>query len=117
MICLQIHYMYGALFKQQARHLRQWIEDDEASGPKPVKQDFIVSVMFWTSTPSVSPVSTGLHRAACLSHVVALRSASVWNVARACPAQCKLCQAHNVACFMTCWLFLPLGSHTYPRHS
>ena len=68
--CLQIHYMYGALFKQQSRHLRQWIEDDEASGPKPVKKDFIVSVMFWTSTPFVSPASPTMHWPACLPHAV-----------------------------------------------
>ena len=54
---LQIHYMYGALFRQQTQHLRQWIEADEASGPKPVKLDFIVSVMFWTPTPYVSQAS------------------------------------------------------------
>ncbi len=75
--------MYGALFRQQSQHLRQWIEDDEASGPKAVKLDFIVSVMFWTATPYVSQASTNMHRAACLLHAVdaALQCAAVKPVA------------------------------------
>ncbi len=53
----QVHYMYGATFGQQSKHLRLWIEEDEASGPKPAKLDFMVSVMFWIALPYVSQVS------------------------------------------------------------
>ena len=58
--CLQIHYMYGATFGQQTKHLREWIEADEAAGPKPVKLDYILSVMFWIAVPYVSQASIGI---------------------------------------------------------
>ena len=51
---VQVHYMYGATFGQQSKHLRLWIQEDMASGPKPAKLDFIVSVMFWIAVPYVS---------------------------------------------------------------
>ena len=48
--------MYGALFGQQTKHLRQWIDADVAAGPQPVKLDYMVSVMFWTAVPYVPQV-------------------------------------------------------------
>ena len=61
--------MYGATFGQQSKHLRLWIEEDVASGPKPAKLDFIVSVMFWIAVPYLSQARSSrraLHAAVAL---------------------------------------------------
>jgi hypothetical protein len=50
--------MYGPTFEQQGEHLRRWIEEDEASGPRPTKLDFIVSVMFWSIEADCPQAST-----------------------------------------------------------